>query len=45
MLTAHVTRDLMSELVIFKLNKSVVLHDTKCLYCDQVSFNNTGLEL
>ena len=33
--------DLMSDLVICKVRKSVVIHDTECPYWDQVSFNNT----
>ena len=33
---------LMSELVICKFRKSMVIHDTECPYCDKVSLNNTN---
>ena len=31
-------------MVIYKEKTSMVIHDTKCLYRDQVSLNNTELE-
>ena len=40
-LTAHFMCGLMSDLVICKFKKSMVIHDTKCPYWDQVSLNNT----
>ena len=39
-LTAHIMSGLMSDLVICKFRKSMVTHDTKCPYWDQVSLNN-----
>ena len=38
-LTAHFMCDLMSDLVICKFRKSVVVQDTECPYWDQVSLN------
>ena len=40
-LTAHFICGLMSDLVICKFRKSMVVHDTECPYWDQVSLNNT----
>ena len=34
---------LMSDLVICKFRKSIVIHDTECPYSDQASLNNTKL--
>ena len=36
---------LMADLVICNLEKSMVEYDTKCPYWDQLSFNNTKLQL
>ena len=41
-LTAHFMCGLMSGLVICKFGKIMVMHDTECLYWDQVSLNNTN---
>ena len=40
-LTIHFMRGLTSNLVICKFSKSMIIHDTECPYCDQVSLNNT----
>ena len=42
---AHVMCGLMSDLVICNHRKEMVMHDTECPYCDQVSLNNTKLKL
>ena len=42
-LTAHFTCGLMSDLVICKFRKSIIIHDTECRYWDQVSLNNKPL--
>ena len=39
-LTAHFMCGLMSDMVICKFRKSMVIHDTECPYWDQVSLNN-----
>ena len=39
-LTIHFACGLMSVLVICREEKGVVIHGTKCPYCDQVSFRN-----
>ena len=44
-LTAHFMCGLMSNLVICKFRKSMVIHDTECPYWDQVSLNNTNQTL
>ena len=41
-LTAHFVCGLMYDLVRCKFRKSMVIHDTKCPYWDQVSLNNTN---
>ena len=41
-LTSHFMCGLMSDPVICKLRKSMVIHDTKCPCRDQVSLNNTN---
>ena len=41
-LTAHFMCGLLSDLVICKFRKSMVIHDTECPYCDQVPLNNTN---
>ena len=41
-LTAHFICGLMSDMVICKFWKSMVMHDTECPYWDQVSLNNTN---
>ena len=41
-LTAHFMCGLMSDLVICKFRKSMVIHDVECPYWDQVSLNNTN---
>ena len=33
----------MSDVVIYKFRKSMIIHDTECSYWDQVSLNNTNL--
>ena len=40
MLTAHFVCGLTSELMICKFSRSIVIHDTECPYCDQLSLNN-----
>ena len=40
--TAHFMCGLMSDLVICKFRKSMVIHDIECSYWDQVSLNNTN---
>ena len=41
-LTAHFMCGLMSDLLICKFIKCMVIHDTECPYWDQVSLNNTN---
>ena len=41
-LTANFMCGLISDLVICKFRKSMIIHDTKCPYWDQVSLNNTN---
>ena len=41
-LTIHFMCSLMSDLVICKFGKSLVIHDTECPFWDQVSLNNTN---
>ena len=41
-LTAHFVCGLMSDLVIWKFRRIMVIHDTECPYWDHVSLNNTN---
>ena len=44
-LTAHFLCGLMSDLLVCKFIKCMVIHDTECPYWDQVSLNNTNQTL
>ena len=44
-LTSHFTCDLLSDLVMCKQKKSMVIHDTKCPHWNQVSLNNSNTNL